>query len=66
MRGGGAGKKVCSIMEQEACIHVPMRVYIRTHVYVKTPVIKTSKEAVRMQLKAKVSLVTVRLRVGWM
>lgn len=38
-------------MEQEACMHVPMRVYMCTHVYVKTPVIKTSKEAAGMQVK---------------
>lgn len=44
--------RLCSIREQEACIHVPRRVYMRTHVYVKTPVIKTSKGALGMQLKA--------------
>lgn len=50
--GSGAGRKIQSIMELEACIHVPMCVYMCTHVYVKTPVIKTSKEAAGMQVKS--------------
>lgn len=44
--------RLCFIMEKEACIHVPMHVYMCTHVYEKTPVIKTSKGALGVQLKA--------------